>query len=133
MIAILGPALLYALIAIVNTMMMSTGDRLRDFSTLRLTGGNNRQVLSMVGVEAALTAATATVLALLVTTGTQAATLLLIGQRILVSGPSLPLSLPWPAIGAAAAAGLGLALVSSLLPARLALRARALDLASERQ
>ncbi|MFG2986796.1 FtsX-like permease family protein [Streptomyces sp. NPDC048258] len=133
MIAILGPALLYALIAIVNTMMMSTGDRLRDFSTLRLTGGNDRQVLSMVGVEALLTAATATALALLVTTGTQAATLMLIEHRVLDSGSSLPLTLPWPAIGAAAAAGLGLALVSSLLPARLALRARALDLASARQ
>ncbi|MFJ9343325.1 FtsX-like permease family protein [Streptomyces sp. NPDC101733] len=133
MIAILGPALLYALIAIVNTMMMSTGDRLRDFSTLRLTGGNDRQVLSMVGVEALLTAATATALALLVTTGTQAATLLLIGNRILESGPSLPLSLPWTAIGAAAVAGLGLALVSSLVPARIALRARALDLAAARQ
>ncbi|WP_051796169.1 ABC transporter permease [Streptomyces sp. NRRL S-87] len=133
MVAVLGPALLYALIAIVNTMMMSTGDRLRDFSTLRLTGGNDRQVLSMVGVEALLTAATATVLALLVTTGTQAATLMLVGHRILRSGPELPLSLPWSAIATAAAAGLGLALVSSLVPARLALRARALDLASARQ
>ncbi|MGW5530059.1 FtsX-like permease family protein [Streptomyces xanthochromogenes] len=133
MIAILGPALLYALIAIVNTMMMSTGDRLRDFATLRLTGGNDRQVLSMVGVEAVLTAATATVLALLVTTGTQAATLMLINRRILDAGSPLTLGLPWPAIGAAAAAGLALALVSSLVPARLALRTRALDLAGSRQ
>ncbi|MEV6722472.1 ABC transporter permease [Streptomyces xanthochromogenes] len=133
MIAILGPALLYALIAIVNTMMMSTGDRLRDFATLRLTGGNDRQVLSMVGVEAVLTAATATVLALLVTTGTQAATLMLINRRILDAGSPLTLGLPWPAIGAAAAAGLTLALVSSLVPARLALRTRALDLAGSRQ
>ncbi|MEV8526618.1 ABC transporter permease [Streptomyces sp. NPDC052000] len=133
MIAILGPALLYALIAIVNTMMMSTGDRLRDFATLRLTGGNDRQVLSMVGLEAVLTAATATVLALLVTTGTQAATLMLINRRILDAGSPLTLGLPWPAIGAAAAAGLTLALVSSLVPARLALRTRALDLAGSRQ
>ncbi|MEU8542154.1 ABC transporter permease [Streptomyces sp. NPDC048717] len=133
MIAILGPALLYALIAIVNTMMMSTGDRLRDFATLRLTGGNDRQVLAMVGVEALLTALTATALALLVTTGTQAATLMLIGNRILTAGPALPLRLPWSALGGAAAAGLALALVASLLPARLALRARALDLAAARQ
>ncbi|MEV5942879.1 ABC transporter permease [Streptomyces sp. NPDC051994] len=133
MIAILGPALLYALIAIVNTMMMSTGDRLRDFATLRLTGGNDRQILSMVGLEAVLTAATATVLALLVTTGTQAATLMLINRRILDAGSPLTLGLPWPAIGAAAAAGLALALVSSLVPARLALRTRALDLAGSRQ
>ncbi|MFF4321304.1 ABC transporter permease [Streptomyces sp. NPDC001568] len=133
MIAILGPALLYALIAIVNTMMMSTGDRLRDFSILRLTGGNDRQVLSMVGAEALLTAVTATALALLVTTGTQVATLLLIRNRILESGPALTLSLPWTAIGAAAVAGLALALVSSLVPARIALRARALESAAVRQ
>ncbi|MER5563482.1 ABC transporter permease [Streptomyces sp. NPDC002506] len=133
MLAILGPALLYALIAIVNTMTMSTGDRLRDFATLRLTGGNDRQVLSMVGLEAVLTAATATVLALLVTTGTQAATLVLVNRRILEAGSPLSLGLPWPAIGAAAAAGLVLALVSSLVPARLALRTRALAFAGARQ
>lgn len=133
MIAILGPALLYALIAIINTMMMSTGDRLRDFATLRLTGGNDRQVLSMVGAEAVLTAATATVLAVLVTTGTQAASLMLINRRVLDAGSALSLSLPWPAIGVSALAALALALVSSVLPARLALRARALDLAGVRQ
>ncbi|MEV4440245.1 ABC transporter permease [Streptomyces sp. NPDC049577] len=133
MMAILGPALLYALIAIVNTMMMSTGDRLRDFATLRLTGGNDRQVLSMVGVEALLTTATATALALLVTVATQATTTALINQRILHGGTSLSLSLPWTALAGSAAVGLLLALVSSLLPARLALRARALDLASTKQ
>ncbi|NUP19623.1 MAG: ABC transporter permease [Streptomyces sp.] len=132
MVAILGPALLYALIAIVNTMVMSIGDRLRDFSTLRLTGGNDRQVLSMVSVEAVLTALTATVLAVLVTVGTQAATRGLINHRVLDAGSGIPLNLPWLAIGAAAIAGLALALVSSVLPARLALRARALDLAGAR-
>lgn len=133
MIAILGPALLYALIAIINTMMMSTGDRLRDFATLRLTGGNDRQVLSMVAVEAVLTAATATVLAVLVTTGTQAASLMLINRRVLDGGSALSLSLPWTAIGGSALAALALALLSSVLPARLALRARALDLTGARQ
>ncbi|MEU0068058.1 ABC transporter permease [Streptomyces sp. NPDC006332] len=133
MIAILGPALLYALIAIVNTMMMSTGDRLRDFATLRLTGGNDRQVLSMVAWEAVLTAATAAVLALLVTTGTQAASMMLINRRVLDAGSAVSLSMPWTAIGTATVAGLALALVSSVLPARLALRARALDLAGARQ
>ncbi|MFG2622500.1 ABC transporter permease [Streptomyces sp. NPDC048507] len=133
MTAVLGPALLYALIAIVNTMLMSTGDRLRDFAVLRLTGANDRQVLSMVGVEALLTAATAAALALLVTTGTQAATLMLIGNRILESGPGLPLTLPWTAIGAAATVALALALASSLVPARIALRARALDVAAARE
>ncbi|MFG2529181.1 FtsX-like permease family protein [Streptomyces sp. NPDC048516] len=131
--AILGPAVLYALIAIVNTMMMSTGDRLRDFATLRLTGGNDRQVLSMVGVEALLTAATATALALLVTAGTQFTTMTLINHRLLDGGATLSFRLPWSAIAASAATGLALALAASLLPARLALRARALDLAGTRQ
>ncbi|CAM5341278.1 ABC transporter permease OS=Streptomyces alboniger OX=132473 GN=CP975_11905 PE=4 SV=1 [Streptomyces alboniger] len=133
MIAILGPALLYALLAIVNTMMMSTGDRLRDFATLRLTGGNDRQVLRMVGVEALLSAATAAVLGVLVTFGTQSASLMLINRRVLDAGSALQLSMPWTAIGAGAGAGLALAVVSSVLPARLALRARALDLAGARQ
>ncbi|MEU7133063.1 ABC transporter permease [Streptomyces sp. NPDC046261] len=133
LLAILGPAVLYALIAIVNTMMMSTGDRLQDFATLRLTGGNDRQVLSMVGVEALLTVATATALALLVTVGTQLSTLSLIDHRILTDGTTLPFRLPWGVIAGSAAVGLALALVSSILPARLALRARALDLAGTRQ
>ncbi|AUG78178.1 hypothetical protein CFP65_3382 [Kitasatospora sp. MMS16-BH015] len=123
MLAILGPALLYALIAIVNTMMMSTGDRLRDFATLRLTGGTRRQVLRVVAVETTLVVATAAALGLIVTLVTQYATVLLIENRILPTGGSANLDLPWSTLAGATAVCLVLALIASLLPARLALRA----------
>jgi putative ABC transport system permease protein len=133
MLAILGPALLYALIAIVNTMMMSTGDRLRDFATLRLTGGTRRQVLRVVAAETTLVVATAAALGLIVTLVTQYATVLLIENRILDAGRSAAFDLPWPTLAEATGLCLVLALVASLVPARLALRIRPLDLASGRQ
>ncbi|WP_030240873.1 FtsX-like permease family protein [Streptomyces sp. NRRL S-350] len=133
MLAILGPALLYALIAIVNTMMMSTGDRLRDFATLRLTGGTRRQVLRVVAVETLLVVATAAALGLVVTLVTQYATVLLIGNRILDAAQPAAFDLPWATLAGSTAICLALALLSSLAPARLALRARPLDLATTRQ
>ncbi|MFD8785917.1 ABC transporter permease [Kitasatospora sp. NPDC059599] len=133
MLAILGPALLYALIAIVNTMMMSTGDRLRDFATLRLTGGTRRQVLRVVAVETLLVVATAAALGLAVTLVTQYATVLLIENRVLDATRSAALDLPWTTLAGATAVCLVLALLASLLPARLALRIRPLDLANGRQ
>ncbi|MFE6056677.1 FtsX-like permease family protein [Kitasatospora sp. NPDC056446] len=133
MLAILGPALLYALIAIVNTMMMSTGDRLRDFATLRLTGGTRRQVLRVVAAETVLVVATAAALGLVVTLLTQYATVLLIENRVLDPAQSAAFELPWGTLAGATAVCLVLAMVSSLVPARLALRIRPLDLASGRQ
>ncbi|MEV5599796.1 ABC transporter permease [Streptomyces sp. NPDC052496] len=124
MIAILGPALLYALLAIVNTMMMSTGDRLRDFGLLRLAGGSRRQVLASVALESTLVVAVATALGLLVTAGTQYATTALINSRFLAAGTALPVSLPWPAVGAGTVACLLLALLACLVPARIATRDR---------
>ncbi|MFJ5901856.1 FtsX-like permease family protein [Streptomyces sp. NPDC093064] len=133
MIAILGPALLYALIAIVNTMMMSTGDRLRDFAVLRLTGGTRRQVFRMVASETALATLTATALALLVTAATQAGMVALLDQLVLRQQASIAWSLPWAPLAISALVCLGLALVSSLLPVSFALRIRPLDLAAQRQ
>ncbi|MFI0742556.1 FtsX-like permease family protein [Streptomyces sp. NPDC021100] len=129
--ATLGPAVLYALIAVVNTMVMSTGDRLRDFATLRLTGGSDRQVLGMVAGEAVLTTATAAVLGLLVTLATQATTAWLYNRWI--DGAAVPaFRLPWAVTCVAAGTCLVLALLASLVPARLALRGRALDAAGGR-
>ncbi|MGK5640780.1 ABC transporter permease [Streptomyces sp. URMC 126] len=124
--AILGPAVLYALIAVVNAMVMSTGDRLRDFATLRLAGGSDRRILGMVAGEAVLTTAAATVLGLLVTLATQTTTAWLCGRWI--DGAAVPaFRLPWAVTCTAAGTCLVLALVASLVPARLALRGRASD------
>ncbi|WP_369184342.1 FtsX-like permease family protein [Streptomyces sp. Y1] len=118
---ILGPALLYALIAIVNTMVMSTADRRRDFDVLRLAGSVRRQVLGTVALEAVLVVATAAVLALAVTALTQYGTTALINHRILAGQTTVPLHLPWPALAVAAAVCLALATTAALLPSRLAL------------
>ncbi|MGA5816629.1 FtsX-like permease family protein [Kitasatospora sp. NPDC094028] len=118
---ILGPALLYALIAIVNTMVMSTADRRRDFDVLRLAGSVRRQVLWTVALEAVLVVATAAVLALAVTALTQYGTTALINHRILAGQTTVPLRLPWPALAVAAAVCLALATTAALLPSRLAL------------
>jgi putative ABC transport system permease protein len=118
---ILGPALLYALIAIVNTMVMSAADRRRDFAVLRLAGSVRRQVLAMVALEAVLVVATATVLALLVTAATQTGTTALLNHRILAGQAVVGLHLPWLPLGVSAAACLLLALLASVLPSALAM------------
>ncbi|MGW2375172.1 FtsX-like permease family protein [Kitasatospora sp. NPDC001683] len=118
---ILGPALLYALIAIVNTMVMSAADRRRDFTVLRLAGTVRRQVLQMVALEAALVVATAAVLALAVTALTQYGTTALLNHRVLAGQTSVGLHLPWLPLGAGAALCLALAVTASVLPSRLAL------------
>ncbi|MBV6699541.1 FtsX-like permease family protein [Kitasatospora aureofaciens] len=118
---ILGPALLYTLIAIVNTMVMSAADRKRDFATLRLAGTVRRQVLLMVALEAVLVVATAAVLALAVTALTQYGTTALLNHRILAGQTTVALRLPWAPLGTAAAVCLLLAVASSVLPSRLAL------------
>ncbi|MET8625530.1 ABC transporter permease [Kitasatospora sp. NPDC004669] len=118
---ILGPALLYALIAIVNTMVMSAADRRRDFTVLRLAGTVRRQVLQMVALEAVLVVATAAALALAVTALTQYGTTALLNHRILAGQTSVGLNLPWLPLGAGAAVCLVLAVTASLLPSRLAL------------
>ncbi|MCX4751129.1 FtsX-like permease family protein [Kitasatospora sp. NBC_01287] len=119
---ILGPALLYALIAIVNTMVMSAADRRRDFAVLRLAGSVRRQVLAMVALEAVLVVATAAVLALAVTALTQGGTTALLNHRILAGQTAVALRLPWEPLGVSVAACLVLALAAGLLPSGLALR-----------
>ncbi|MEV8322774.1 ABC transporter permease [Kitasatospora sp. NPDC056731] len=122
---ILGPALLYALIAIANTMVMSAADRRRDFAVLRLAGTLRRQVLHMVALEAVLVVATAAVLALAVTALTQYGTTALLNHRILAGQAAIDPHLPWLPLGAAAAVCLALAVAASVLPSRIALaRAR---------
>ncbi|WP_188305089.1 FtsX-like permease family protein, partial [Streptomyces sp. CBMA123] len=122
---ILGPALLYALIAIVNTMVMSAADRRRDFTVLRLAGTVRRQVLQMVALEAVLVVVTAAALALAVTALTQYGTTALLNHRILAGQASVALRLPWLPLGAGAALCLLLAVAASVLPSRLALAGRA--------
>jgi len=119
----------YTAIAIANTLMMATADRRREFASLRLAGAGVGQVLRLVAAEAVLVVGIGTVL------GMAAAMAALVG---IVSGlrdyiPDTQIVLPWPVVGALVGICLVLALVASILPARLMLRAPAAALAGEHE
>ncbi|MEU9386224.1 FtsX-like permease family protein [Streptomyces sp. NPDC048279] len=126
---VLGIALLYTGISLVNTMVMATSDRVRDLAVLRLAGATRWQVLRLVGAEALMVVAVGAVLGLLV------AALNLAGMWSALGLLSVwtTIELPWTAIGATVAACAVLAVVSSVAPAAVALRRRAVELAGVRE
>ncbi|MBW5485669.1 ABC transporter permease [Streptomyces bambusae] len=126
---VLGIALLYTGISLANTMVMATADRVRDLAVLRLAGGTRWQVLRVVGAEA-LTVVTVGGL-----TGLAVAALNLLGMwgaLHLLSAPAV-IEIPWAAMGWAWAACAVLAVASSVAPAALALRGRAVEQAGVRE
>ncbi|MBW8798431.1 MAG: ABC transporter permease [Streptomyces sp.] len=97
---VLGIALLYTGISLVNTMTMATADRVRELAALRLAGATRGQVLRLVGAEALTVVAVGALLGLLV------AVVELAGMwraLHLLSAPVV-IRLPWSAIGTAAGA-----------------------------
>lgn len=114
---VLGIALLYTGISVANTMVMATSDRLRDLAVLRLAGATRRQVLRLVGAEALTVVAVGGVLGLLV------AGLNLLGMWSALGLLSVrsPVAIPWAELGAVLGACAVLAVVSSVVPAGLAL------------
>ncbi|MEU3334858.1 FtsX-like permease family protein [Streptomyces sp. NPDC006668] len=126
---VLGIALLYTGISLANTMVMATSDRVRDLAVLRLAGATRRQVLRLVGAEALMVVAVGGVLGLLV------AALNLAGMWSALGMLSVwtTIQLPWTAIGTAVGACAVLAVISSVAPASIALRRRAVELAGMRE
>ncbi|MFC8230412.1 ABC transporter permease [Streptomyces sp. NPDC057287] len=126
---ILGIALLYTGIALANTLVMATSDRVRDLAVLRLTGATKAQVLRLVAVEALMVVAVGAVL------GGAVAGLNLLGVKgaLELLSVSSPLSVPWAALGAVLAACAVAATVSAVLPALAALRARPVGVAGTRE
>lgn len=125
---ILGIALLYTGIALANTLVMATSDRVRDFAVLRLTGATKAQVLRLVAAEALVVVAVGAVL------GGAVAALNLLGVRgaLELLSVSSPVLVPWSTVGALLAASAALATVSAVLPALTALRTRPVELAGSR-
>ncbi|MGW4545237.1 FtsX-like permease family protein [Streptomyces violaceorubidus] len=125
---VLGIALLYTGISVVNTLVMATSDRVRDLAVLRLAGATDGQVLRLVAVESLTVTAAGALLGLLV------AGLDLAGMGAalrLLSVPAAP-AVPWAAVGTAAGACAVLAVIASVVPAGLALRRRAVGSAGLR-
>ncbi|MFC8532411.1 FtsX-like permease family protein [Streptomyces sp. NPDC057249] len=119
---ILAIALVYTGITLANTQVMATADRVRDFTVLRLAGATEAQVLRLAGAEALAVVAVGAVL------GAAVAALNLLGVRAALGRLDVPavVVVPWEAVGLVVAVSAALAVVCAVLPARLALRTRAL-------
>jgi putative ABC transport system permease protein len=126
---VLGIALLYTGISVVNTTVMAAADRARDLAVLRLAGATRWQVLRLTAAEALTAVAAGALLGLLVTGVNLAgmwSALALLSVRPTVT-------LPWQALGATATACALLAVLSATLPAAVALRRRPVELAGVRE
>ncbi|MFE3251151.1 ABC transporter permease [Streptomyces sp. NPDC059209] len=129
MLLILGIALLYTGIALANTLVMATSDRVGDLAVLRLTGATRPQVLRLVAAEALVVVAVGSLL------GAAVAGLNLLGVRGALALLSVrsPLVVPWGSVGAMVAASAVLAVVAAVVPALAALRTRPVELAGTRE
>ncbi|MEU9714619.1 FtsX-like permease family protein [Streptomyces sp. NPDC047976] len=107
----------YAVIALVNTLVMATTERRREFTLQRLIGATRSQVMRMMTVEALLTAFAGIALGMLVA----AATLIPLSYAVLDRAlPAGPASILVTVIASALALTLG----ATLLAARISLRTR---------
>ncbi|RZQ63373.1 FtsX-like permease family protein [Amycolatopsis suaedae] len=79
-----GLLLLYLVIAVVNTLVMATGARAREFAMLRLIGTSRRHVRRMMTLEAGVVVGAATVI------GTAVAAVPLVGISLATTGQALP-------------------------------------------
>ncbi|MEU1350737.1 ABC transporter permease [Streptomyces sp. NPDC005795] len=122
-------ALVYTGIALANTQVMATSDRVRDLAVLRLAGATKAQVLRLVGAEALLVVAVGAVL------GGAVAALDLFGVRAALGLLDVhsAVVVPWGVIGSVLAVCALLAVVFAVLPATLALRTRPGELAGARE
>lgn len=107
----------YSVIALVNTLVMATGERRREFTLQRLVGATRGQVMRMMTVEALLTALAGLALGMVVA----ALTLVPLSQAVLARAlPAGPSSI----LLAILASALVLTVGTTLLTARMALRTR---------
>ncbi|MEV6619339.1 ABC transporter permease [Amycolatopsis sp. NPDC051106] len=120
---LVGMILAYTVISVVNTLVMATAKRRREFGLQRLSGFTRGQVLRMAGVEGGLIAAIAVLLGTLVSAGAIVPFCLVVTDSLLPSGP-IAIYLVVLAIAVV------LSLVAILIPAWAATRGRAVDATS---
>lgn len=118
MLMILGLSVLYALVALANTLVMTLGDRRRELAMLRLAGATRGQVLRAVATETllcvgagALVGAVASAISI---GGSWAALRQLVGPT--------PAVVPWATLGELLAVCAAIGLTAAVVPAALALR-----------
>ncbi|HEY8985231.1 MAG TPA: FtsX-like permease family protein [Streptomyces sp.] len=96
---VLGIALLYTAVALVNTLLMAASDRGRELASLRLTGATRAQLLCLIALESLIVVTAGASLGLLVTLTELAGTTTAL--HLLSAPPAL--SPPWPALAAVTA------------------------------
>ncbi|MGW2049007.1 FtsX-like permease family protein [Streptomyces sp. NPDC001858] len=121
----MGLVLAFTAIAVVNTLAMSVSERVREFALLRLAGATRRQVLRMLRTEAL------SVLLLAAALGSAVALAVLTAFSVGMTGRAAPAVVPLVYATVVAGAGL-LALVATAVPGRVALRVRAVTVATAR-
>ncbi|MFF3859394.1 FtsX-like permease family protein [Streptomyces sp. NPDC002209] len=121
----MGLVLAFTAIAVVNTLAMSTAERLREFAMLRLAGAKRRQVLRMLRTEALAVLLIGAVL------GSGISLAVLTAFSVGMTGSAAPAVLPVVYVGVLGVAGL-LALAATALPGRVALRVPPVEVATSR-
>lgn len=115
-----GMIILYTAISVINTLVVETSDRRREFGLLRLSGARRGQVLRMVGVEGAAITLAGLILGTIVSAGTLVPFSLAALDSVVPYGPI------WIYLAVSAAAGL-LTMTATMIPAWVALRTRPAD------
>jgi putative ABC transport system permease protein len=110
----------YAVISLINTLVMTTNRRRAEFALHRLVGSTKAQVLRMVSVEGLLVALSGIVL------GTVIGAAVLVPFGYAASGSPMPHG-PWWVYVAVVAGAIGLSLAATVLPTWAALRTPAVE------
>ena len=127
MVALLGVAVIIALIGVSNTLMMSVLERRRETATLRAIGMSSVQVRRSLGVEACMIALGASLAGIVLGT--------LFGwigaYQVFVSLGSVTFTVPWSAFALILPVALLAAVVASVLPAREAVKVSPIEALSD--
>ncbi len=107
--------LLQALVGVVNTLLLSVGERRREFGLLRAAGATRRQLHRLVLAEGVSFATVGTVLGIVAGVALAGASIAALG-RFGISG----LQVPIPVLVLTAVAAIGLGVSAAVLPARVA-------------
>ncbi|HEV7976778.1 ABC transporter permease [Amycolatopsis sp.] len=114
---LLGMIMAYTVISVVNTLVMSTARRRREFGLQRLTGSTRAQIMRMMGLEGVMIAVVGVVLGTIVAAGSIVPFCLVVSDSVLPSGPV------WIYLAVVGLAG-AIALLATLMPTWAATRVR---------
>ncbi|MFC5667737.1 FtsX-like permease family protein [Kitasatospora misakiensis] len=118
MLMILGLSVLYALVALANTLVMTLGDRRRELAMLRLAGATRGQVLRAVATETLLCVGAGALVGAIASAISIGGSWAALRQLV---GPT-PAVVPWSTVGELLAGCAVIGLAAAVVPAALALR-----------